>query len=137
MANRIVSVALGLLMVVMLAAGCSSKKARPDGVAGFMSSGGSIVRIDASRYNFSPNSVSVEKPGLLAVEIANRSGSSNNFTLKDPGGKVIKSVDVPAHGTVISNIELEHAGTYTFYSNKMLRASLGAKGRIIVGPPKQ
>jgi uncharacterized cupredoxin-like copper-binding protein len=75
----------------------------------------------------------VDKPGLLAIEILNVSRSEHNFTLKDLRGKVLKSVNVSPSGSVIINVELPDPGVYKFYCNKMFHATLGMKGRIVVG----
>ncbi len=97
-----------------------------------MSSGGSLIAIQAGSYKFSPSAVRVEKTGMIALEIKNVSGSEQNFTLKSPKGKLVTSINIPPKATIISNVELTEAGTYEFSSNKKLKAGLGMKGRIIV-----
>lgn len=124
-----------VLFVVMLSfyallTGCGGKGKVQS--AAPMSSGGSLISIQAGSYKFSPSAVRVEKTGMIALEIKNVSGSEQNFTLKSPKGKAVASINIPPKSTIISNVELAEAGTYEFYSNKALKAGLGMKGRIIV-----
>ncbi len=120
-----------ILVVIAALAGCADKgKVQP---AAPMSSGGSMITIEAGNYKFSPNKIRVEKPGLLGIEVKNVSGSQQNFTLKDLHGKIIKSVDPHPRGSVIVNVELPEPGVYTFYSNKTFHSTLGMHGQIIVG----
>jgi plastocyanin len=123
----------GLLILVLIAVltGCASN-GRVE-TAAPMSAGGSIITIDASNYKFQPSEIRVDKPGLLAVQIHNVSGSVRNFTLEDPRGKVLRSVDVDPAGSMIMNVELPRPGVYGFYARKTLHAPLGMKGKIIVG----
>lgn len=119
-----------VLMLAVLISGCGKAGVQ---TATPMSAGGSMILIKASGHKFSPNRVSVEKPGLLAVEIRNASGSEHNFTLKDPHGKVLKSIDIKPSASAIVNLELNEPGVYRFYCNKRFHASLGMKGEITVG----
>ncbi|MGA2401872.1 MAG: cupredoxin domain-containing protein [Syntrophobacteraceae bacterium] len=118
-----------IVFVIAALAGCAGKKVQ---TAAPMSSGGSMIAIEASSYKFSPNEIRVGKPGLLAVEIKNVSGSEHNFTLKDPRGKILKSIDIRPRGSVIINVELPDPGVYEFYCRKTFHASYGMKGRIVV-----
>ena len=69
-----------------------------------------------------------KKPGLLAIEIKNASGSVHNFTLKDPRGNVLKNRDISPGGTVIVNVELPDPGVYKFYCNKHFHTDPGDEG---------
>ena len=120
-----------ILVVIAVLAGCAGKTVQ---TAEPMSSGGSIVAIKASSFKFSPNEIRVEKPGLLAIEIKNVSGSEHNFTLKDPRGNVLMSKNISSGGSVIVNVELPAPAVYKFYCNKTLHSTFGMQGRIIVGP---
>ena len=119
-----------ILVVIAALAGCAGKKVQ---TAAPMSSGGSMITIEAGSRKFSPNEIQVKKPGLLAVEIKNVAGSERNFTLKDPRGKVLKSINIRPGGSVIFNVELLDSGAYEFQSRKTLQSSFGMKGRIVVG----
>lgn len=120
-----------VLVMITALAGCGGgarfKSAAP------MSSGGSIITIEAGNYKFSPKEIRVEKPGLLAVEVKNVSGSEHNLTLKDPRGKILKTVDLHPRLSVIFNVELLEPGVYKFYCDKSFHSSYGMKGEIVVG----
>ena len=120
-----------ILVVIAALAGCAGggkvQTAAP------MGSGGSMITIEAGNYKFSPQEIRVEKPGLLAIEVKNVSGTEQNFTLKDLRGKVLKSVDPHPGGSVIFNVELPEPGVYTFYCHKTFHSTLGMHGQIIVG----
>lgn len=126
--KNLVPVTLFLLVIL---AGCAGRGKIE--TASPMTAGGSMISIEANNHKFSPSEIRVEKPGLLALEIRNASGSQHNFTLKDPRGKVLKTVDIHPAGSVIVNVELPDAGVYRFYCNKTLHSFLGMKGRIVVG----
>jgi len=120
-----------ILVVIAVLAGCAGRTLQ---TAAPMSSGGSIVEIKASGFKFSPNEIRVEKPGLLAIEIRNVSGSEQNFTLKDPRGNVLMNKNISSGGSVIVNVELPAPAVYVFYCNKTFHSAFGMKGRIVVGP---
>ena len=120
-----------ILVVIATLVGCAgSGKVQ---TAAPMSSGGSIITIEAGNHKFSPNEIRVEKPGLLAIEVKNVSGSEQNFTLKDLRGKILKSVELHPGGSVIVNVELPEPGVYTFYCDKTFHSTLGMHGQIVVG----
>ncbi|MEN6437186.1 MAG: cupredoxin domain-containing protein [Syntrophobacter sp.] len=119
-----------LLVLIVLLAGCATKKAGP---AIAPSLGGTVITIEAGSYSFKPTTLRVGKPGPYVLQVINTTGSKNNLTLKDPRGNVIKAVDIPPKETTISNIDLPVAGAYEFFSDKRFRASMGMKGKIVVG----
>ncbi len=122
-----------LLILALIAAltGCATS-GRVE-TAAPMSGGGNVITIEASNYKFRPSEIRIDKPGLLAVQIHNVSGSVQNFTLQDPRGKVLKSVDVRPAGSMIINVELPQPGVYGFHTGRSFHAPLGVKGKIIVG----
>lgn len=119
-----------LVVFIMLLTGCAGKKA---GHSTAPSTSGSVITIEAGSYRFKPDTLRVGKPGQYVLQVINTTGSENNLTLKDPRGNVVKVVKVPSKQTAISNIDLPEAGTYEFFSAKRFRASMGMRGRIIVG----
>ena len=122
---------LVILVVITALAGCAGR-AKVQSAAS-MSSGGSIISIEASSHKFSPSEIQVEKPGLLAVEVKNVSNSEHNFTIKDLRGKILKSVDIRPGGSVIVNLELTEPGVYKFHCNKTFHSTFGMNGQIRVG----
>ncbi|SPF33778.1 exported hypothetical protein [Syntrophobacter sp. SbD1] len=120
-----------ILVVIAVMAGCAGGVKVQTSAP--MSNGGSMIAISASNFKFSPNEVRVEKPGLLAIEIKNVSGTKHNFTLKDLRGKILKATDLQPGGSVIVNVELPEPGVYNFFCNKTFHSTLGMNGKIIVG----
>ncbi len=123
--------AVSALLIIGLLAGCAGGGKMQSPAP--MSSGGSIITIEAGSYKFSPNEIRLDKPGLLAIEVKNVSSSVHNFTLKDPQGKTLENIDLRPRGSAIVNVELGQPGDYRFYCNKFLHSSFGMKGRIVVG----
>jgi len=119
-----------LLAFMVLLAGCATRKAVP---AAAPSTGGSVITIEAGSYSFKPDTIRIDKPGPYALQVINTTRSKSNLTLKDPRGNVIKTVNIPGKETTISNIDLAEAGTYQFFCDKGFRATMGMKGRIVVG----
>ncbi len=122
---------LPILVLIVLLTGCASNGRVETAVP--MSAGGNLITIDASNYRFRPSEIRVDKPGLVAVQIHNVSGSVQNFTLEDPRGKVLRSVEIHPAGSMIMNVELPQPGVYGFHTRRTFRAPLGVKGKIIVG----
>ena len=120
-----------ILVVVAALAGCAGGGKVETAVS--TSSGGSTITIEAGSYNFSPNEIRVEKPGMLAIEVKNASGSEHNFTIKDLGGNILKSVDLRPGGSDIVDVQLPAPGVYKFYCDKTFHSTLGMNGQIIVG----
>jgi hypothetical protein len=120
-----------MLFVLVGALGCAGKGKVV--TASPMSSGGSMISIEAAKNKFTPSEVRVEKPGLLAIEVRNVSGSKRTFTLNDPRGKVLKKIDIQPAGTVIFNVELSDSGVYRFYLDRSFLSLSGTKGQIVVG----
>jgi uncharacterized cupredoxin-like copper-binding protein len=90
------------------------------------------VPIEAKNFEFSPNIIKVNGPGTLSLDIKNVASIEHNFTLKNPEGEIIKSVNLPEGKTVAVEIVLPRSGTYPFYCDKPLHASFGMKGEIEV-----
>jgi plastocyanin len=124
------------LLAVLLAAmitGCAGRQVMIETTP--LASGNSIITIEASSYKFKPNDIHVAKPGTLALEIKNVSGTEHNFTLKDSQGKILKNLNIRPKETAISNVDLG-PGTYEFYCDKRFHTTLGMKGRVVVGGAK-
>jgi len=90
------------------------------------------VLIEAKSFDFTPNIIKVDVPGLLVLQIRNVSSMEHNFTLKDPEGKIIKSLSLPEGKTVTTEIDLPRPGTYPFYCDKPFHSTFGMKGVVEV-----
>ena len=94
---------------------------------------GEHYQIEAGSFNFSPDEIHVGKPGMLAIQIRNISGLAHNFTLKDPRGKILTSVDLVPGDNIKASVELSEPGVYPFYCDKTFHSTFGMNGKIIVG----
>jgi uncharacterized cupredoxin-like copper-binding protein len=101
---------------------------RDQGVVAFRS-GGTSDRIENEPRN---REGKVDGPGTLPLHIKNVSSMEHNFTLKNPEGEIIKSVNLPEGETVTVEIDLPRPGTYPFYCDRPFHASLGMKGVVKV-----
>jgi len=95
--------------------------------------GKKVVQMRAQSYEFQPNNIKIFDPGPLTMIIDNVSGTEHNITIKNREGQVLKSVDLPPQKTTSVSVNLPARGTYDFYCNKDLHATLGMKGQIQVG----
>jgi plastocyanin len=131
--HRIEYLVLIVLMVGVVAGCAGGGHVRTE--AAPLANGSNLVTIEAGSYKFKPNEIRVAKPGTLVLEIKNVSGSEHNFTLKNSRGEILKSLNIRAKATAISNVDLE-PGTYQFNCDKKFHAKLGMKGQIIVETAK-
>lgn len=90
------------------------------------------VRVKARSYDFDPDNIRTFPGNTIVLTVENASGAEHNFTIEDPGGKVIRNVDLPPGGTVEVPVTFSEPGTYKFYCGKPLHPSLGMKGQVVV-----
>jgi plastocyanin len=88
------------------------------------------VQITASSFSFDPAHIVARAGSTLVLRIQNASGSVHNFTITDPGGRVLRSVDLEPRQAQQVEVALRDPGVYPFYCAKTLHPSLGMKGRI-------
>lgn len=88
--------------------------------------------MEASSFDFKPNYIQAHQGDRIVFEIKNVSDSEHDFTIKNPRGEILKSVDLPPHATVNVPIAVDEAGTYPFYCDKPFHSSLGMKGKVEV-----
>ena len=120
----------GSVLVSLFLIGCASQQ---NPVAVTTSERQKGVVIEADSFEFRPNIIKVKEPGILSIDIKNVANTEHNFTLKDPEGQIIKSVNLPEGKTVTVEIIFPRSGTYPFYCDKTFHASLGMKGEVDVG----
>ena len=90
------------------------------------------IEIKASDFKFEPNNIRVSQGDRVTFRLENTSDTLHDFTLKDPGGKIIQDTDLPPRGTINVPVVFKTAGVYTFYCDRPLHASLGMRGRVEV-----
>jgi len=115
------------ILIVMFAAGCA---ARGEPAKLTAAPGKKTVPMTASNFKFDPSAIEALKGDKLVFEIRNASSAAHNFTIKDPGGRIIESVDLPGNQTVSVEISLREAGIYEFYCDKPFHPTMGMKGRV-------
>jgi plastocyanin len=90
------------------------------------------VDIRASNFKFEPNNLLTYEGNTILFRIENVTISEHNFTLTDPEGAVIESVDIPRNKTAEINVTFSRPGMYNFYCDKPLHSTLGMKGQVEV-----
>jgi uncharacterized cupredoxin-like copper-binding protein len=119
----------GSVLLCTILIGCATQQ---NPVAVTASERQSGVHMEAKSFEFRPNIIKVNGPGILSLDIKNVASAEHNFTLKNPEGQIIKAVNLPAGKTVVVEIALPRPGTYPFHCDKPLHASFGVKGAIEV-----
>ena len=90
-----------------------------------------IVPMTASDFKFQPNNIATRTGETITFRIQNTSGTTHNFTLKEPDGTTIRNVDIPPGQSVDVTVTFSKAGTYPFDCNKTGHATLGMKGQVV------
>ncbi len=119
--------ALALLVIF----GCAVRQPQVEPVA---VQGEKTIDMKASSYSFEPNNIKANQGDTIVLNITNISGTKHNFTLKDPGGKIIHSVELLPNKPEHLRITFSEKGAYDFYCDKPFHSTLGMKGRIEVVP---
>ncbi len=122
--RRSVMICLGLVFILSACAGLQQQMMV--GSAG----GEKTITMEASSFKFMPNNMKAHQGDEILIKITNVSDVGHDFTIKNPRGEVIKSVDLPSKQTVEVKINLADAGEYTFYCDKPFHSSFGMKGQI-------
>ena len=126
--HRFFELAAGIAILLAVAA-CASKQ--PPVTIG--KPGEKAVVIQADNFKFEPNNFKAGKGDEITLRLENISNKEHNFTIKDPKGQKLKSVDIRPMEKVTVKIKLSNSGVYEFYCDKPLHSSFGMKGKIVVG----
>lgn len=94
------------------------------------------VMMKAGNFKFEPNNILTYQGDTINFEVENVSDSEHNFTVTDPEGDVLQSVDIPAGKKVNIAATFSKAGIYHFHCNEFLHSFLGMKGRVEVAERK-
>jgi len=92
----------------------------------------SVVMVEANDYSFVPNHFQTYQGTSIVFTIQNTSGSGHNFTIKDPGGKILQSADVAPQKSVEVKVDFPYIGVYPFYCDRPFHRTLGMEGRVEV-----
>jgi plastocyanin len=123
---KLLMICLGLLFVLSACAGLQQQV--PVGSV----EGAKTITMEADSFKFIPNNIKATQGDEITIKITNISGTGHDFTIKDPQGQIIKSVDLPSMQSVEIRINLSEAGQYDFYCDKPFHSSFGMKGQIEV-----
>ncbi len=130
MSNRLVRRWWRYLVVLALLQACAGLQQQ---LAISPGDGEKVLKIKTSSFRFEPNNIRAYEGDIVLLKIDNVSGSGHNFTLRDPEGHVLQSVDLPVGKIVEVRITLGKKGEYDFYCDKPFHSAFGMKGRIEVG----
>ncbi len=126
---------------ILLLAACASKQpqvtaAPAEGAAKGAAMGTVEIPVKASNFKFEPNNIKAFVGSTVVFQVENLAAGTHNFSIKDPQGKVIANVDLPAHQTVPVKVELKETGLYEIYCDKPFHPGLGMTGtlEVVVGP---
>jgi plastocyanin len=116
-----------LYLAVLLLAACAGLQPEVTVSPG---AGEKVLAVKASSFKFEPNNIKAYTGDVILLKIENVSGSSHNFTIKNPGGQVMQSADLPPGKLTDVSVTLSEKGVYDFYCDKPFHAGFGMKGRI-------
>lgn len=98
-----------------------------------MEKGKQVIHMNASNFKFTPDNLKFFRPGPVTLAVENISDYEHNFTIKNPKGQVLESVDLPHRKKTTVTFDLPEPGKYDFYCDIDSHARLGMKGQIQVG----
>ncbi len=119
-----------LMTILFISLSCVGRQPQAEAI---VAQGEKTVDMKASSYKFEPNNIRANQGDTIVLNITNISGKQHNFTIKDPGGKIVQSVELLPNKTERVRISFPEKGTYDFYCNKPFHPTLGMKGHIEVG----
>jgi uncharacterized cupredoxin-like copper-binding protein len=92
--------------------------------------GENVVEMKADSFKFEPNNIRVFEGTAIVFRVENASGSKHNFTIKDPKGQILKSVDLPPKKITDIEISFNEPGIYEFYCDKPFHSAFGMNGQV-------
>jgi plastocyanin len=119
-----------LLLVQVLLAGCGLGPR--DVVSVREVEGEKTIKMEAGGFYFEPAIIQALAGDILLVEIENVAGGDHNFTVENPAGEIMLSIDLPGNSTRTARLSLPAPGVYQFYCDITLHPALGMTGRIEV-----
>jgi plastocyanin len=89
-----------------------------------------IIKMTASNFKFEPAKIKAKTGSTISFEITNITSTAHDFTVKNPGGQVIKYIDLPVKKPITVTISLKDTGIYEIYCEKPFHKTMGMKGYI-------
>jgi plastocyanin len=121
-----------LMTLLLISLSCAGRQPQVEAMA---EHGEKTIDIQASSYKFEPNNIKVNQGDTIVIHMTNISDKEHNFTLKDPEGKILKSVDLHPNTPEHLTLSFPEKGIYNFYCDKSFHPTMGMKGRIEVAGP--
>jgi plastocyanin len=90
------------------------------------------VDLGASSFDFEPSEITAYEGDTIVFNVKSTSGMDHNFSIKNPEGKIIRSLPLPPHQVVQVTIGFPVSGIYDYYCDKPLHAFLGMDGKVVV-----
>lgn len=92
------------------------------------------IALRASNFDFQPGRIEARPGSVLRFSVENVSGMTHNLTVKDPAGRMVQSVPLPAKKTTEVEVKVDQAGEYPFYCDIPMHPLMGMRGIIDVRP---
>jgi plastocyanin len=121
------------IILALVGAGCAGQREPKKMTA---AAGKKTLAMTASNFKFEPSVIQALMGDTLVFKISNASSLAHNFTIKDPLGQIIESVELPPNKSVSVEIPLRDTGAYEFYCDKPFHATMGMKGHVEVLLPR-
>lgn len=118
-----------LALAFLLLAGCAPGRQE---VSVRSMAGQKSIGMTAGSYYFEPAVILASPGDQLFLAIENVSGADHNFTLEEPDGEIMLSIDLPGNSTREVEVRLEQSGAYRYYCDITFHPTLGMRGRIEV-----
>jgi len=75
--------------------------------------------IKVGNFEFVPGHIRVPRGKEILLNVENISGTGHNFTIKDPGGKILQKVALPPNERVSVELRLGESGEYPFIATNL------------------
>jgi plastocyanin len=128
--RRTMGIIIGFLALHLLLAGCAPGSRETISVREPKHE--KSIKMIAGSYYFDPAVIQASPGDFLRIQIENIAGMDHNFTIEDPAGEILHSIDLPAGSTSELEIQLGGPGVYRYHCDIRFHPTLGMTGRVEV-----